>query len=120
MRDEWQHQKDNAKRRGIAFLLTFDQWRDWWLETGHYPERGRGKGKYVMARVNDAGPYELGNIKCLRYEVNAAEVNPASVKRSAANKSPAWKAACGQALRRYNQKRLGTHWKLINGKHVYY
>jgi len=23
-------QKDNARRRGVEFLLTFDEWIEWW------------------------------------------------------------------------------------------
>ncbi|WP_077181759.1 NUMOD3 domain-containing DNA-binding protein [Burkholderia cenocepacia] len=63
-------QKAGAKRRKdkngnpIEFKLTFDEWWSFWQESGHYDERGVGKGKYVMARIDDIGPYELGNIYC--------------------------------------------------------
>jgi hypothetical protein len=35
--------------------------------------RGRGVGKYVMARHGDAGPYAPWNVKCIRYEDNSRE-----------------------------------------------
>lgn len=64
--------KAGAKRRVIDFNLTFEEWWSWWQETGHYLERGVGKGKYVMARYGDAGPYELGNIFCCTQEQNVS------------------------------------------------
>jgi hypothetical protein len=48
----------------IEWKLTFEQWWDWWQATGLYDKRGCKKGQYVMARVDDLGPYELGNIFC--------------------------------------------------------
>jgi hypothetical protein len=64
-RERFRLHKNNAARRGIEFRLTFDQWLTWWKETGHYDERGRTTGAYVMARKGDKGAYELGNIECL-------------------------------------------------------
>jgi len=70
---EYGMQRAAAKQRGVEFNLTFDEWHDWWLNTGHADERGKGKGTYCMARLNDAGAYELGNIKCLSFEDNVKE-----------------------------------------------
>jgi hypothetical protein len=53
----------NAERRGIAFELTFEQWFDIWTKSGHYSERGRKRGQYVMARFGDEGPYAVGNVE---------------------------------------------------------
>jgi hypothetical protein len=66
------YHRGNAKRRGVAFNLTFDQWWNWWIGTGKYALRGRGKGKYVMARCGDTGPYALGNIYCCEFGENVA------------------------------------------------
>jgi hypothetical protein len=68
-------QRVNAKNRGIEWRLTFEQWRDWWLATGHIDERGKQRGQWVMARPGDRGAYELGNIKCILAESNAIEGN---------------------------------------------
>jgi hypothetical protein len=57
--------------RGIEFKLTFEEWFCWWMDTGHYMERGREVGKYVMARKGDKGAYELGNIECVQAQVNS-------------------------------------------------
>ncbi len=54
--------RDAAKRRGLGFEFTFEEWYDFWQKSGHWEERGRGKGQYVMSRVNDQGPYKVGNV----------------------------------------------------------
>ena len=69
-------QRHNANRRGIPFLLTYDQWLNWWV-TALGPDwkklRGRTKRKYCMARNNDAGAYEIDNIKCIRHSENITD-----------------------------------------------
>lgn len=57
----------NAKRldtegNPIEMKLSFTQWLAIWVDSGHLNNRGRGKGKYVMSRINDLGHYELGNV----------------------------------------------------------
>jgi hypothetical protein len=79
--------RTNARMRGIEFKLTFEEWFCWWMDTGHYSERGNKRGQYVMARKGDQGPYALGNIECLQAQVNS--VAPHAGKP----KSEAWKAA---------------------------
>jgi hypothetical protein len=54
-------QRHNAKRRGIGWELTFEQWLAWWGED--IERRGSGECDLQMQRVADAGPYALGNIK---------------------------------------------------------
>lgn len=53
-------QKSSAKRRGIEFNLTFEQWWDLWKP--FYQNRGRGIEQFVMCRKLDQGAYELGNV----------------------------------------------------------
>lgn len=55
-------QRKNAAIRGIEWNLTFAQWFAIWQASGKLHLRGRGKGKYLMSRVSDAGCYELGNV----------------------------------------------------------
>lgn len=57
-------QKSTAKRRGIEFKITFEDWKKWWINTGKAENRGRNKGCYQMCRFNDEGAYELENIYC--------------------------------------------------------
>lgn len=54
--------KGNAAKRGVDFLLTFEEWLDIWTKSGHYHERGSRRGQYCMSRYGDTGPYALGNI----------------------------------------------------------
>jgi hypothetical protein len=68
-------QRSSAKYRGVEFRLTFEEWRDWWLATGHVDERGKLRGQWVMARPGDAGAYEVGNLECMRAEDNVRQQN---------------------------------------------
>jgi hypothetical protein len=54
-------QKSSAKRRGIEWQLTFDQWIEWWGED--VERRGVGHNCLQMQRFGDKGPYAIGNIK---------------------------------------------------------
>lgn len=53
-------QKCNAKKRGIDFLLTFDEWWSLWKDYFHM--RGRGANGLCMARHNDCGAYSIENV----------------------------------------------------------
>lgn len=61
-RRAYSHHKSNSKRRGVAFELTFEDWRDIWISSGKWDQRGKGRGKYCMMRHGDAGPYAIGNV----------------------------------------------------------
>lgn len=54
-------QRKNARQRGIGWNFTFKDWFAVWQESGHWEQRGRGKG-YCMTRIGDSGPYERGNV----------------------------------------------------------
>lgn len=47
----------------IEMRLTFNEWLNIWLTSGHWHERGCRKGQYVMSRYNDIGHYEIGNVE---------------------------------------------------------
>ena len=49
---------------GVEWNLTFEEWLDWWNATGHYHERGRKTGQYVMVRKDITKPFALDNIEC--------------------------------------------------------
>lgn len=59
------------KERGIEWHFTFDEWLDWWGDD--IVNRGREKGKLVMARYNDTGPYHPDNVKKITVSENARE-----------------------------------------------
>lgn len=65
-RSQW----NNARNRGIGWELKFWDWWQIWQQSGHWEQRGRGQG-YVMSRLNDDGPYALGNV----YIAHATENN---------------------------------------------
>ena len=73
LKQAYNSQKATSKIRGIEFLLTFDEWYKFWLDSGHLHERGKGKDKYCMARFGDKGAYKLGNIKIILYGENVRE-----------------------------------------------
>lgn len=58
----YQIQKSNARTRGVEFALTFDEWKELWIASGKWGERGRGSEKYCMCRTGDTGPYAVGNV----------------------------------------------------------
>lgn len=64
----YRRQAYHAKRRGIDFLISFEEWLDWWGEDIH--QRGRGMGKLQMCRNKDCGPYAIGNIFKATHEQN--------------------------------------------------
>ena len=55
-KEKYSHQRGNAKIRGIEFLISYEEWLDWWVETGRLEQRGNKRGQYVMARIDDTGP----------------------------------------------------------------
>lgn len=58
----FKQQRWRALDRGIAWELTFDEWLAIWMASGHFAERGKRAGQYVMGRKGDIGPYSVGNV----------------------------------------------------------
>ena len=67
--------KSNAKRRGINFDLTFEQWMQIWQESGKIEQRGRGANKYCMCRIGDKGAYCIENVFIGQGKHNVSEGN---------------------------------------------
>jgi len=59
---KYQEHKYGAKKRGLPFELTFEEWYDIWQKSGKWELRGQGKNAYVMSRIGDKGGYTLGNV----------------------------------------------------------
>ena len=72
-RAKYRCHKADANRRGIPFLLTYEEWIGWWGDD--YARRGRLIGQLVMARLNDSGPYSLDNIEKITVSQNHADYN---------------------------------------------
>jgi histidyl-tRNA synthetase len=73
-RQAFQKQRGNARRRGIEFSLTYEEWLSIWKKSGKLNKRGRLHGCYVMARFNDKGPYALKNVKIISVTKNQNEM----------------------------------------------
>ena len=70
-RKAWTTQKFCAKRRGIEFTLTLEQFIEFWGSNFHL--RGNKKANLCMGRYGDTGAYEVGNIyRCTNTENNSA------------------------------------------------
>lgn len=67
--------RNNAKKRGVSFLLTYDEWFKIWSDSGHLHHRGPGADQYCMARYEDQGPYAVGNVKIIQTKYNRAEAS---------------------------------------------
>lgn len=49
----FKQQRWRALARGIEWELTFDEWLSIWTASGHFAERGKRAGQYVMGRKGD-------------------------------------------------------------------
>lgn len=58
----YSQQKNNARRRGIGWEMTLWEWWCIWKESGHWEERGRGIG-YWMMRINISRTYAIDNVR---------------------------------------------------------
>jgi hypothetical protein len=61
-RKRFGEQRRNARRRGIAWSLTFEEWWAVWDASGKWPQRGKRRGQFCMSRHGDQGPYAAGNV----------------------------------------------------------
>lgn len=71
----YQGQKSAAKKRGVAFEFDFITWIVWWIQTGHFHERGVMNHQYQMCRKGDTGPYNWDNVYCDTGENNKKAFN---------------------------------------------
>lgn len=65
--------RSNARERGVAWELSFDQW--WSLWAPYWDKRGPKRGQFVMSRFMDTGPYAAHNVRIVPAEDNIAEAN---------------------------------------------
>lgn len=62
-----------AQLRSIPWEFNFKTWLGAWKESGKLHLRGKGRGKYVMGRPNDSGPYAPGNVIFITHEENSRQ-----------------------------------------------
>jgi hypothetical protein len=97
--------KADAKRRGIAFLFTFEEWKGWWVATEKWHLRGRNSGCYQMCRKGDAGSYAPWNVYCDTVEKNS------SLPHKGTKRPEAWKDKISAALR--SKPKSASHVKAL-------
>ena len=66
LRAAYSNQKHSAKKLGIPFLFTFEQWSEWWHD--RWSQRGRMAGQLQMGRKGNSGPYSPDNVECATKE----------------------------------------------------
>lgn len=54
-------QRRSANDRQIPWEMNLWQWWTVWQQSGHWEDRGRGRG-YCMCRKGDSGPYSVDNV----------------------------------------------------------
>lgn len=62
-RQRYSQHKSRARHQGTDFTLTFKEWWALWSEHGYYKSRGRGG--YVMARMDPDKGFEPGNVEII-------------------------------------------------------
>lgn len=93
--------------RGIPFQMTFEEWVQWWNTDNRWSNRGTGKNKLCMARLNDEGPYNISNVKCITNSENS--------KERAFNKAP--KIQSKETVMRKLEEGIDVYSHLRRGKH---
>lgn len=91
-RGRYTRHKANAKRRGVEFLLTYEQWAAVWQDAGRWPERP--EPGFHMCRCGDVGPYAVGNVYIGTKGENCAERNRTQAARRRAD--PVVHTECGR------------------------
>lgn len=69
-------QKRTSKKRNVPFLLSFEEWDQWWLSNGvdkNLPAVKNNRNTLCMCRYNDVGAYELSNIYCATKSQNSLD-----------------------------------------------
>lgn len=79
-RQQFQEQRRNSHNRGIEWKLTMWDWWCIWRDSGHWEQRGRNLGQYVMARERDEGPYAVGNVAIITKSENSAYSRDGTLK----------------------------------------
>ena len=103
LRQKFSTQRSDAKRRGIGFRLTFDEWLGIWRASGRLAQRGNRRGRYVMARQGDRGAYAVGNVKIIRFEKNAQEYRPTLAAKTATGLAHRGKIVSAKTRRKLSQ-----------------
>lgn len=117
----YSHQRHAAlAKRGIAWNLSLAEWWAIWQASGHWAERGAGRG-YMMCRNGDEGPYEVGNVYIGPGAENLAaaakkELLPIGVARIRKGRAKPYRAVCWVAGK---QRHLGCFATVAEARAAY-
>lgn len=64
------NKKRNAKRDGIPFTLTLEEYAEFAIKTGYLARKGRFKDSYHIDRINEWEGYHKDNIQVLDNSTN--------------------------------------------------
>jgi hypothetical protein len=56
------HSRIDKMGNPIHMKLSFDEWLEIWISSGHLHEMGCGRSQYCLSRINDIGHYEKENV----------------------------------------------------------
>jgi hypothetical protein len=102
-KSKWFAQRQSARRRGIEFDFPFELWLQFWLDSGHWNNRGVKKAdQYVMSRKNDSGPYRIDNVIIKTNKENVLEGN-------VGRKNPKQLVSCIKCKQLYGVGNLTQH-----------
>lgn len=73
MRSSYKNLKDNAKRRGKEFTLTFEQFSKFAIEVNLIGKSGRHAEAYTVDRVDNEKGYTIDNIQMLTKSENSSK-----------------------------------------------
>lgn len=62
--------RDSAAKRGIQFLLTFDEFLQFCFRTGYLERKGRELDSLTIDRIDPSKPYQFDNIRVLTWREN--------------------------------------------------
>jgi hypothetical protein len=70
LRATYQSRKDNAKRRGKAFSLTFAEFCEFAVETDYIRGKGITAKSLTIDRIDETGGYHIDNIQAIPNAAN--------------------------------------------------
>jgi hypothetical protein len=92
-------QRSMALKRNVEWNFTFDSWIKWWIDTGHFLNRGVRNNQYQMCRYNDTGAYSPDNVYCDLGSNN---------KQTFFDNNPEWKAGRKEHAKTIHIKRMSN------------
>lgn len=63
--------RNNCKRRGIEFELSFEQFETFAQATRYIAGKGRSKDSYTIDRIDNTKGYVIGNIRVISKSENS-------------------------------------------------